>query len=142
MVRNNNHNTFMSIDLRLATIAKGYTSPNPAVGAILTKNNQIISYGYHPAAGMYHAEKFAIINSKSNLQNSTLYVTLEPCCHYGLTPPCTTAIINAKIKNVIIATPDPNPIVNNKGIKELLNANINVVQGILQQEAQFINREY
>lgn len=135
-------NYFMNIALQLAYNAKGFTSPNPAVGAVIVKNNKIIGCGYHPSPGMPHAEKYAIMNATKNINNSSLYVTLEPCCHYGKTPPCTLAIINAKIKNVFIATPDPNPIVNNIGIQELIKANINVSVGMLSQQAQFLNREY
>ena len=141
-VCNTYHEYFMSIALRIATIAKGYTSPNPAVGAIITKNNKIISYGYHPYAGMPHAESFAIEKAKYIPKGSSLWVSLEPCCHYGKTPPCTKAIIDSGIKNVFIATEDPNPIVNGKGIQELLKANINVKCGILKNQAQSINKEY
>lgn len=140
--KKSSNNYFMNIALRFAYNAKGFTSPNPAVGAVIVKNNKIIGCGYHPATGMPHAEKYAIMNAIENLNNSSLYVTLEPCCHYGKTPPCTSAIIDAKIKNVFIATTDPNPIVNNKGIQELINANINVSVGILSKQAQFLNREY
>jgi len=133
---------YARIALRIAEIAQGKTSPNPLVGAVLVKNNKLISSGYHPRAGEPHAEVFAIKNAKENIANSKLYLTLEPCCFYGKTPPCTDLIIKSKINEVIIATYDPNPQVNKKGIKILQNAGIKVKSGLLEQEAQDLNKEF
>ncbi len=110
---------------------KGYTSPNPMVGAILVRNGEIIGEGYHRRAGMPHAEIEAIEDAKkknNKVEGSTLYVTLEPCCHYGRTPPCTDAIIRERIKRVVVGIRDPNPEVNGKGIEKLRGAGIEVVE--------------
>ncbi len=133
---------YMKMALRIAEIAQGKTSPNPLVGAVLVKNNKLIGIGYHPKAGEPHAEVFAIKNAKETPANSKLYLTLEPCCFYGKTPPCTDLIIKSKIKEVIIATYDPNPQVNKKSIKILQNAGIKVKSGLLEKEAQGINKEF
>ncbi|OGF65531.1 MAG: riboflavin biosynthesis protein RibD [Candidatus Fischerbacteria bacterium RBG_13_37_8] len=132
----------MSMALRIAAEGKGATFPNPAVGAIIAKNRRIIGCGYHPKAGFPHAEIYALQQAGTQAKNATLFITLEPCCHYGKTPPCVSAIINAGIKNVSIATADPNPIIHKQGIAALINAGITVTCGILEQEAQFLNRDY
>lgn len=110
---------------------KGYTSPNPMVGAILVRNGEIIGEGYHKRAGMKHAEIEAIEDAKKKnkeIKGSTLYVTLEPCCHYGRTAPCTDAIIREGIHKVVVGVRDPNPEVNGKGIEKLRGAGIEVVE--------------
>lgn len=134
---------FMQRALRLAKKAKGMTSPNPMVGAVIVKNNKVISEDYHKKAGEPHAEALAILNAKDKVKGSDLYVTLEPCCHLDKrTPPCTKAIINAGIKRVFIAMKDPNPKVSGKGIEELKRHGIEVFCGILEDEAKRLNEVY
>lgn len=135
--------SFMKRALSLAARARGMTSPNPMVGAVIVKNNRIIAEDYHKRAGELHAEALAILKAKDKTKNSTLYVTLEPCCHLDKrTPPCTKAIINAGIKKVVIAGNDPNPNVSGKGIEELKRHGIAVVSGVLDNEAQRLNEAY
>ncbi|MDY6985296.1 MAG: bifunctional diaminohydroxyphosphoribosylaminopyrimidine deaminase/5-amino-6-(5-phosphoribosylamino)uracil reductase RibD [Candidatus Thermoplasmatota archaeon] len=120
---------FMRRALNLAK--NGYTSPNPMVGAILVRSGEIIGEGYHRRAGMPHAEVEAIEDAKkkdNKVEGSTLYVTLEPCCHYGRTPPCTDAIIKERIGKVVVGVRDPNPEVNGKGIEKLRDAGMEVVE--------------
>ncbi len=111
---------------RLALQALGNTSPNPMVGAVIVKGGRIISEGYHRAAGFPHAEIDAIKNAKCSLSGSTMYVTLEPCSHYGKTPPCVEAIVKSGIKRVVIGEIDPNPLVNGKGISYLRKYGVEV----------------
>lgn len=125
--------------LELAKKGSGFVSPNPLVGAIIVKGNRVLSEGYHRQAGLAHAEIEAISKAKEGLDGSTLYINLEPCCHYGKTPPCVDEIISRKIKRVVIATKDPNPQVKGKSIKKLKTAGIDVSVGILEQEAQRLN---
>lgn len=129
--------------LTLAARAKGKTSPNPMVGAILVKNNRIISEGYHKKAGTPHAEAIAIDKAGPKASDSTLYVTLEPCCHKDKrTPPCTEKIISSGIKKVIIGMKDPNPKVSGKGIAELEKAGIMTIAGVLEKNAISLNESY
>ena len=115
---------YMKIALELAIKGCGFVNPNPMVGAIIVKDNEIIGEGYHQAYGMFHAERNAIMNCKKSLKGATMYVTLEPCCHYGKTPPCTEVIIESGISKVVIGSLDPNPLVAGKGIEILQNNNI------------------
>lgn len=133
---------FMRIAIDEAKKGLGFTNPNPMVGAVIVKNGKIISKGYHHACGMPHAERDALSNVKDNVgtENSTLYVTLEPCCHYGKTPPCTEAIIDAKISRVVCAMSDPNPKVSGKGIEILKKNGIDVEVGLLENEARKLNK--
>lgn len=138
-----NDKFFMKRALRLAKKANYKTSPNPMVGAVIVKDGKIIAEGYHKKAGLPHAEAEAIMKSPKNLKGSTLYVTLEPCCHKNKrTPPCTDAIISSGIKRVVIAMRDPNPEVSGKGIELLRNHGIEVVEGILVDEAKKLNEFY
>ncbi len=138
-----NDEFFMKKALKLAKKAAYRTSPNPMVGAVIVKNGKIISEGYHKKAGLPHAEAEAIMKSPHHLKDSTLYVTLEPCCHRNKrTPPCTDAIISSGIKRVVIAMRDPNPEVSGKGIELLKNHGIEVVEGILESEAKKLNEFY
>lgn len=125
--------------MELAKCGWGRTNPNPLVGATIVKNNKIISQGYHKALGLAHAEVDAIMNAKENVEGSTLYVNLEPCSHFWKTPPCAKAIIEAGIKNVIVAMVDPNPKVQGNGIKMLREAGVNVTLGVLENEARKLN---
>lgn len=133
--------TYMSRALALAWGVKGTTIPNPAVGAVVVKNGKIIGEGATSKWGGPHAEVNAI-KKAGNVKGATLYVTLEPCCHYGKTPPCTDLIIKSGIKKVVIGVKDPNPLVNGKGIKLLKKAGIEVVSGVLSEEATEINEDF
>jgi len=129
--------------LRLAAKARGMTSPNPMVGAVIVRNGEIISEDYHRAPGTPHAEALAIGKAGAHAMGAILYVNLEPCCHTEKrTPPCTGAIINAGIKKVVIAMTDPNPKVSGMGIRELRKAGIDVTSGVLENEAKRLNETY
>ena len=132
---------YMSLALNEAKKGLGYTSPNPMVGAIIVKNNKILSRGYHKQIGKEHAEINAINKlNKNKLNGSILYVNLEPCSHYGKTPPCTDTIIKSGIKKVVISNKDTDKRVN--GIKILKKSGIHVKKGIIEKEAQKINSLY
>ncbi len=133
---------FMVRALQLAEKARGRTSPNPMVGAVIVKGNKIIAEGHHEKAGGDHAEVAAIKKAKGAAKDSCLYVTLEPCCHHGRTPPCTDAIIKAGIKKVVVAMQDPNPLVSGQGMTRLKKAGITVLHGLLQNEAKKLNEAY
>ena len=129
--------------LELANKAKGKTSPNPMVGAVIVKGYRIISEGYHQKAGSPHAEIVALRKAGNKAKDATMFVTLEPCCHTDKrTPPCTKAIIASGIKKVIVATNDPNPKVSGKGIRELRKAGIETEVSILRSEAKHLNESY
>jgi len=129
--------------LALARGAEGMTSPNPMVGALLVKHGRIIAEGYHKKAGTAHAEVIAIEKAGVDAAGSTLYVSLEPCCHKDKrTPPCTEKIEAAGITKVVVAMKDPNPRVAGKGIEELRKAGIEVVSGILEEKARQLNEFY
>lgn len=137
------HIDFMRKALSLAEKGKGFVSPNPMVGAVIVKNGRIIGSGWHMKYGGLHAERNAF--AQCDLQNidctgADLYVTLEPCCHYGKTPPCTEAIIEHGIRRVFIGSPDPNPLVAGKGVKILREHGIEVTEGILRDECDALNR--
>lgn len=129
--------------LRLAARARGMTSPNPMVGAVIVKNGHIISEDFHRSPGTPHAEALAIEKAGGQARGAELYVNLEPCCHTEKrTPPCTKSVINAGIKKVIISMKDPNPKVSGKGVTELQKAGIDVVSGILEDDAKKLNEVY
>jgi len=131
------HIKLLKETLKLAEKGKGLVSPNPVVGALVVKKNKIVGQGYHTAYGLPHAEVEAIEEAGKNCKGATLYVNLEPCCHYGKTPPCTEKIISSKIKEVISCMKDPNPLVNGNGFKILEENGIKVrifPVGKLQQE--------
>lgn len=118
----------------LAEKGLGFVAPNPLVGAVIVKNNKIIGEGYHEKYGKLHAERNALANCTENPKDASLFVTLEPCCHYGKTPPCTEAIINSGIKKVYVSILDPNPLVAGKGVEILKKANIEVETGLLSEK--------
>ena len=120
--------------LELARKGEGYVNPNPLVGAVIVKGGEIIGQGYHEFFGGNHAEINAIKSSIKSTEGATIYVTLEPCCHYGKTPPCVEAIIKNKFKRVVVGTLDPNPLVSGKGIKILRELGIEVKVGVLEKE--------
>ena len=132
----------MKLALKQAEKGVGYTSPNPAVGAVLYKNGQIIARGYHHNAGGPHAEIEAIRKAGQKIKNSTLIVTLEPCSHHGKTPPCANAIINAGIKTVVSPSNDPNPQVSGKGFRKLRRAGVEVITGIGSEQANEFYKPY
>ena len=133
------HKAFMQRALKLARQAKGRTSPNPLVGAVIVKDGKVIGEGYHQKAGTPHAEVHALNAAGENAKGATLYTTLEPCCHWGRTPPCTEALIRAGIAHVYIAGVDPNPRVAGNGIRQLEKAGIPVYVGVCKQEAETLN---
>ncbi|MDD4047507.1 MAG: bifunctional diaminohydroxyphosphoribosylaminopyrimidine deaminase/5-amino-6-(5-phosphoribosylamino)uracil reductase RibD, partial [Clostridia bacterium] len=133
---------YMSKAIELAQKGLGYTSPNPLVGTVIVKENRIIGEGYHQYYGGAHAEINAFNNATENVQGATLYVTLEPCSHYGKTPPCVKAIIEKKISKVVIGMMDPNPIVAGNGMKNLKEHGIEVVCGILEDKVKQLNEIY
>lgn len=133
---------YMSQALSLAGLALGQVSPNPAVGAVIIKNGEVIGEGYTQAPGGGHAEVVALKAAGGEAKGATMYVTLEPCCHVGRTPPCTKAIKKAGIEKVHIATLDDNPIVRGKGKKELEEAGIKVYLGEKEAEARQLNEAY
>ena len=133
------HIAFMQRALDLARRAKGRTSPNPLVGAVIVKDEKVIGEGYHRKAGTPHAEVHALNATDADTKGATLYTNLEPCCHWGRTPPCTEALIRAGIAQVYIADIDPNPSVAGKGVQQLQNAGINVHVGLCRQEASDLN---
>jgi len=136
------HKKYMNIALKLAEKARGNTSPNPLVGAVLVKNDEIIGKGYHKKRGSNHAEVEALHSCNVSLKGDTMYVTLEPCCFYGHTPPCTQAILKSGITKVIVGMIDPNPNVNGKGIRELEEGGVDVEVGFLQDEISRQNEIY
>lgn len=137
----NNDEYWINKTLELAQKAKGFTSPNPMVGAIiLSQDGNLVAEGYHQKAGSPHAEIMALQKAGSQAEGGTLYINLEPCSHYGKTPPCTKAIIENKLKKVVIGTLDPNPKVNGQGLKMLKEAEIEVVSGIMSEECLKLNR--
>jgi diaminohydroxyphosphoribosylaminopyrimidine deaminase / 5-amino-6-(5-phosphoribosylamino)uracil reductase len=137
-----NDEEYMRLALKLAAKGRGYASPNPMVGAVLVKNGRIIGQGYHRCCGENHAEVNAIADAKGKVAGSTLYVTLEPCCHSGKTPPCTDLIIRSKIRRVVIAASDSNPLVSCRGIACLESAGIEIVRGVLEAESRRLNEAF
>jgi diaminohydroxyphosphoribosylaminopyrimidine deaminase/5-amino-6-(5-phosphoribosylamino)uracil reductase len=130
---------FMHRAIELAKKGSGYVNPNPLVGAVIVKNGKTIGEGYHEKYGGLHAERNALASCSESAEGATIFVTLEPCCHYGKTPPCTEAIIESKIARVVVGSKDPNPKVAGKGIEILKNAGIEVIEGILKEECDKVN---
>jgi diaminohydroxyphosphoribosylaminopyrimidine deaminase/5-amino-6-(5-phosphoribosylamino)uracil reductase len=143
------HETFMQRCLDLAALGMGSVSPNPMVGAVIVHDGQIIGEGYHQQYGHAHAEVNAVNkvldrfdNAEDLLHNSTIYVSLEPCAHYGKTPPCADLIIKHRIPKVVVGCRDPFDQVNGKGIDKLQAAGIEVINGVLAAECQWLNRRF
>lgn len=132
----------MKAALKLAVKGRGDVSPNPMVGAVIVCNGQVVGKGYHKKAGLPHAEINALEESGESAKGATLYVNLEPCNHYGKTPPCTDKIIEAGISEVVVAMQDPNPLNSGEGFRRLKSAGINVKTGILEDEAQQLNEAF
>lgn len=132
--------SYIQLAIEIAKKGNGYVSPNPLVGCIIIKDDRIIGAGYHEKYGENHAEINAIKSAKESVEGSTLYINLEPCSHYGLTPPCVDKIIEKKIKRVVIGTLDMNPKVSGNGIKKLKSAGIDVKVGIYEKECIELNK--
>ena len=144
MNQNDKSIIYMRRCLQLAAYGKGFVAPNPMVGAVIVHNNKIIGEGFHSVYGGPHAEVQAIASVKNDklLKKSTLYVNLEPCSHYGKTPPCVDLIIEKQIPKVVIGHEDPYPEVSGKGIKKLRDAGIEVVCGVLEKECKELNKRF
>jgi len=138
------HEKYLARCIELAKNGLGTTYPNPMVGSVIVYNNQIIGEGWHKKAGEPHAEVNAVnsVKDKSLLEKATIYVSLEPCSHFGKTPPCCDLIIRNKIPNVVIGTIDPNEKVAGNGIKKLIEAGINVTVGVLEDECNALNKRF
>ena len=130
---------YMRRAIELAKNGIGFVNPNPLVGAVIVKNNEIIGEGYHAKYGGLHAERNAIKSCKVDMTGADMFVTLEPCCHYGKNPPCTDAVIESGIKRVFVGSSDPNPLVAGKGIEILRNHGIEVTEGFLKDECDALN---
>lgn len=133
---------YMKFALKLAESVNGQTSPNPPVGSVVVKKGRIIGMGAHLKAGERHAERIALDMAGSEAEGADVYVTLEPCSHYGKTPPCADYLIEKRVKRVFVATLDPNPLVAGKGIQKLKDAGIEVETGICGQEAKQLYRPF
>ncbi|CAL0315088.1 unnamed protein product [Lupinus luteus] len=138
----NDDGFYMRRGVELARKGVGRTSPNPMVGCVIVKDGKIVGEGFHPKAGQPHAEVFALRDAGDTAENATAYVTLEPCNHFGRTPPCTEALIKAKVKKVVVGMVDPNPIVASKGVDRLRNAGIEVVVGVEEDLCKRLNEAY
>ena len=134
------HKKYMDLTIKLAEKGRGLTSPNPMVGCIIVKRGRIVGKGFHKKAGMEHAEVLAIQDAGKKAMNSTMYVNLEPCSHWGRTPPCTERIVEAGVREVIIGMEDPNPLVD--GFRELKFRGLKTKIGILEKEAKNLNEAY
>lgn len=130
---------YMDRAIKLALKGKGKVNPNPMVGAVIVKNGEIIGEGYHEKYGKNHAEVNAFLNAKEDVNGATLYVTLEPCSHYGKTPPCVDLVIKKGIRKVVIGTLDPNPLVSGRSVQKLKNAFIEVETGVLKEKCLRLN---
>ena len=128
--------------IALAKKGAGFVNPNPMVGCVVVKDNEIIAEGYHEYYGGLHAERNALTHTTADCKGATLYVTLEPCCHHGKTPPCTDIIIEKGIKKVVVGLLDPNPLVSGKGISILQNAGIEVVTGVEVDKIKELNKVF
>lgn len=133
---------YMQMALELARKGEGHVSPNPLVGAVLVKNGKVIGSGYHARCGEAHAERNALASCLESPEGATLYVTLEPCCHYGKQPPCTDTILEAGIVRVVVGSGDPNPLVAGKGIEILRNHGVEVTEHVLEHECRELNHVF
>lgn len=133
---------YLQMAYALAEKAIGWSSPNPYVGAVVVKNGHIAGFGYHKGPGKPHAEVVACQRAGSYARNSTIYVTLEPCVHWGRTPPCVESLLKAQPKRVVVSALDPNPVVFKKGIKRIREAGIDVSWGLLQEKNKRLNEAY
>ena len=125
---------YMAKALKLAAKGRGWTTPNPMVGSLIVKNDKVIAEGWHHQCGDLHAERDALKNCREDSKGATMYVTLEPCCHYGKQPPCVEAIVEAGISRVVIGSRDPNPLVAGKGVQYLREHGIKVTEDVLRED--------
>jgi len=133
---------YMRRALELAALARGRTSPNPMVGAVLVKDGAVVAEGRHRAAGQPHAEIEAFRAAGENARGCTLYVNLEPCSHFGRTPPCAPAVVDAGVSRVVVGMKDPNPLVAGRGISMLREAGLDVAVGVLEKECRRLNEVF
>lgn len=133
---------YMALALELAKRGVGWASPNPMVGAVIVKEGRIIGQGWHEKCGQPHAERNALAACTESPQGSTIYVTLEPCCHYGRQPPCTQAILDAGIRRVVVGSGDPNPLVAGKGLALLRQAGVEITEHVLEDECVKLNEVF
>ena len=133
---------YMRRACRLAEKGAGRTSPNPLVGAVLVRDGKIVGSGFHPFAGGDHAEIVALKEAGNKAKGATLYINLEPCNHYGRTPPCTRSLIAAGVKEVVVGIEDPNPLVSGKGLRALVRAGIKVRTGVLHEQCRVLNEAF
>ncbi|HIZ85502.1 MAG TPA: bifunctional diaminohydroxyphosphoribosylaminopyrimidine deaminase/5-amino-6-(5-phosphoribosylamino)uracil reductase RibD [Candidatus Coprenecus stercoravium] len=133
---------YMRMALELARNGQGHVEPNPMVGAVIVRDGHVLARGWHHAYGDLHAERDALASCGGSAVGATMYVTLEPCCHYGKQPPCTSAIVEAGISRVVVAMTDPNPLVAGKGSDILRSHGIEVRTGLLEKEARYLNRVF
>jgi len=133
---------YLQMAFELAEKALGWANPNPYVGAVIVNKDMIVGHGYHKKPGTPHAEAIALQMAGKKAEGSTIYITLEPCVHYGRTPPCLDALIHSKIARAVISSPDPNPIVFRKGINKLKKAGIDVSTGLLKKKNLRLNEAY
>ena len=133
---------YMKMALELAKKGMGFTAPNPMVGAVIVKNGKIIGQGYHRKYGELHAEREALAACTEQPEGASIYVTLEPCCHYGKQPPCVNAILESGIRRVIVGSSDPNPLVAGKGIRILKDHGIEVTENVLKEECDKLNEAF
>jgi diaminohydroxyphosphoribosylaminopyrimidine deaminase/5-amino-6-(5-phosphoribosylamino)uracil reductase len=134
--------SYLQMCYALAEKAIGWASPNPYVGAVIVKNDMIVGYGYHEKPGEPHAEVVALKKAGPRAKNATAYINLEPCVHWGRTPPCIDKILKAELKRVVISSIDPNPLVNGKGIEKMKKAGIKVSLGLLKEKNNRLNEAY
>ena len=137
-----NDESYMRLALQLAQRGRGWTSPNPMVGAVIVREGRIIGQGWHQRYGQAHAERNALSSCTEDPQGAAMYVTLEPCCHYGKQPPCVNAILDAGISRVVIGSADPNPLVAGKGIAILRKHSIAVTENVLREECDELNKVF
>jgi diaminohydroxyphosphoribosylaminopyrimidine deaminase/5-amino-6-(5-phosphoribosylamino)uracil reductase len=128
--------------LRLAERGAGRTTPNPAVGAVVTRNGRLVGRGYHRRAGGPHAEIFALRQASARARGATLYVTLEPCCHFGRTPPCVDAVLASGVSRVVVGMLDPNPRVRGRGVAQLRRAGLRVDVGVRERQCRGLNEDF
>lgn len=128
--------------LELARLGSGYVSPNPMVGAVVVRGDKVLAEGWHKVYGGPHAEVVALNQLDDDLSDCTMYVTLEPCSHFGKTPPCADRIIESGIRHVVIAMSDPNPLVAGRGVKKMKEAGVKVEVGLLEREAKELNKAF
>ena len=134
-----NDEDYMKMALALAERGRGWTSPNPMVGAVIVKEGRVVGRGWHRRCGQAHAEREALVNCTESPEGAVLYVTLEPCCHQGRQPPCTQAILEAGIARVVVGSGDPNPLVAGKGIAQLREHGVEVTEHVLEKECRRLN---